>query len=124
MKSIKVHLAAMVLGVILVAGNLPLEAHAVNLSPNAGGTVIADTDVPLAGDIELEDEDAAADTTGTSDVTSIEDENVPLSNMIMGNGCSFPFHLLLLLIGTVVGVAGTKVVEAFGGKKEEKADGK
>lgn len=123
MKKIKVHLAAMVLGVMLVAGNMPLEVHAVNPSPNAEGAVIADENVPLAGDIELQGEDDTADSTGTPEVTSIQDETVPLSNMIMGNGCSFHFHLLILLVGTVVGVAGTKIVEAVVGKKEEKADG-
>lgn len=114
-RKMKLYLAAMTLGAFLAAGSMPLTAQAASLSPNAGGTIIEDTDVPLddGGANGLSDE-------GEAEVTSIEDGEVPLSSKIMGNGCSFTFHLLLLLGGAVVGAVGMKTVDTIG--KKEDAD--
>lgn len=111
-RKIKLYLAAMTLGAFLAAGSMPLTAQAASLSPNAGGTIIEDTDVPL--------DDGGVSDEGEAEVTSIEDGEVPLSSKMMGKGCSFTFHLLLLLGGAVVGAVGMKTVDTVG--KKEDAD--
>ena len=112
MRKLKLYLATMTLGAFLAAGSMPLTVQAASLSPNAGGTIIDDTDVPLddGGANGVSDE-------GEVEVTSIEDGEVPMSSKIMGNGCSFTFHLLLLLGGAVVGAVGMKTVDTVGRKE-------
>lgn len=113
MKRLKMYLAAMALGLVLAAG-MPFNVQAASI--DAGGTVITDTEVPLA--------DTAPDAGDESvDLATVEDEEVPLSGMIMGKGCSFAFHLLLLVCGAAVGAVGMKTIDVVGGKKDEKANG-
>lgn len=61
------YLAAVTLGAFLAVSGMPLTAQAASLSPNAGGTIIEDSDVPLDGG-------------GSGDVTSIEEGEVPLAS--------------------------------------------
>lgn len=62
------YLAAVTLGAFLAVSGMPLTAQAASLSPNAGGTIIDDTDVPLDGG------------SAGGGETSIEEGEVPLAS--------------------------------------------
>lgn len=110
MKRFKTYLAAMALGLILAAG-MSFDVQAASI--DAGGTVVTDPEVPLA-DTALDAEDES------TDLATVGDEEVPLSNMASGKSSSFAFPLLLLGGGAVIGAVGMKIIVVAGGKKNEK----
>lgn len=122
MRKIKLYLAAMTLGAFLAAGSMPLTAQAASLSPNAGGTIIDDTDVPLD------------DGGGAGDVTSIDEGEVPLASAEKSGSsttwvmvtCGGVVIVVLGLFGAkatgLIGAkaTGTAAKKFFGGEKKKK----
>lgn len=93
----RLYLAAAALGITLMAGTVPLQVQATNISPNAGGTVITDSDVPLSV------------SPGSDSLTDIFDEDVPMAAVPTTGDSSGLWYGIVA--ASVAGLTGVSILE-------------